>query len=151
MQPHERQTPPGRAGFESRSVERPAGHPQSTRAVVDLPPAALNRRRRRLPYQQEVEQAIAEGRTPNVFLFAGPDAWNLASRRRFRHGRGCALVLPGDLGADAVAWPAMLDGFCLVAPSLTRQQALEIAQAAVTGGVRLVVALGHDFLVRRPA
>lgn len=42
MRPHERQTPPGRAGFESRNVERPAGHLQSIGDPVQVLLARLD-------------------------------------------------------------------------------------------------------------
>ena len=68
---------------------------------------------RAAPYSRSILEAQRAGRHPNVYCFAGSDAWNQAEHRRRTHGEGTALVLPPGEDPEAFRWPA-LDALVLV-------------------------------------
>lgn len=147
--PHMRKRQPGGAGAEGMQAGERAflgGH--NTPATVELPPIAPASQRRLIPFGREIAEAIAAGRHPNVFAFAGAGAWDRTTRRRFQHGPASATVIPADTAPEALRWPDGLDSICLAADDLARPDAVRTAQAIVTAGVRCVVVLGHNFIVR---
>lgn len=94
---------------------------------------------KRPPYSREVETILQTGREPNVWLFAGPDAWDKAKECRRTHGRGSALLLPPGDDPAGYCWPPV-DGLMLIADAdgeITR----ELVRAVLAAGVRVVIEL----------
>lgn len=118
--------------------------------VVPIEPSAI-RARRLAPYAREVEAAVVAGRTPNVYLFAAPDAWDCAQRRREWHGPGSVLALPPGEAADSFRWPVVPGGVFVVAPGRNRVFAFELARAVVSCGTPMAFAIfgGGDVLIVR--
>jgi hypothetical protein len=90
---------------------------------------------KRCPYFGEVIEAARVG-TPNVYLFAGPDAWHRARKRRDQHGPGSALVLPDNDNPLELRWPA-LDALLVAWPDPNAyRRKLMLGQALARDGVR---------------
>jgi hypothetical protein len=87
-----------------------------------------------------------------VYVFAGPDAWAKASRRREVHGPGSALVLPPDAEPADILWPA-LDGVFVDARAVKRQKAVSLGACIIACGTRYaaVLAIGDEPLSFRSA
>jgi hypothetical protein len=97
--------------------------------------AATQSGTKRCPYFGEVAEAMRTG-NPNVYLFAGPKAWDRARRRRTQHGPGSALILPDDENPLDLRWPAV-DALMVVWPdSGAYRRKLLLGQALVRDGVR---------------
>lgn len=147
-QTRERRPVGGGAGVAAASEMHRRVPGDGTPDTIQLRTLAPAAHRRLAPFGREVAEALAAGQSPSLFVFCGPRAWDLAAERRFRHGRGSALVMPAGTPPETILWPR-LDSLCLVCDEIPRADALEVARAAVSAGVRAVVALGHDgFLVR---
>lgn len=84
---------------------RASGMQQPGRKVAQ--PAASGKPLRLAPYARHVLEQQRAGRTPNVYLFAGSDAWNQAEYRRRTHGDGSVLVLPPGEHPDRFRWPRL--------------------------------------------
>ena len=82
--------------------------------------------------------AVAKSRNPNVFLYTGPRAWEMAKARRALCGDDAAMVLPEGHGADKYTWPA-LTCLLVVAVDLDRKQAVQIGAEIARQGTELVV------------
>ena len=96
---------------------------------------------KRPPYAKEVEAILRTRREPNVWLFAGPDAWNKAKECRRIHGPGASLLLPPGDDPAGYQWPPV-DGLMLVADAegdLIR----DLVRAVLAAGVRVVIELRH--------
>lgn len=105
------------------------------------------------PFGRDVKVAIAAGRNPNVYVFATPDAWDRARRRRERHGSDSALILPPGETPSSFRWPNVPGGLVVVATGRQRVLAFELARCIVTCGTPLVSALYGDnelLIVSRP-
>ena len=93
---------------------------------------------KRAPYAAEVEQLLAAGKVPNVYVFAGPSAWQRANARRERHGLGSAIVLPDDEEPAHLKWPAV-DAVVVCWPRSAvpdYRRRLGLAQALIRDGVQ---------------
>jgi hypothetical protein len=143
-----RRSPPVRAaGSEVANNRCPAGLPEHTAAVVQLPTLEPAANRRRPPFGAEIEQALAAGQWINLYIFVGEGAWDRAGVRRFQHGPASATLLPVGAAPEAVEWPRV-DAATLVSEGVDRAAVLRVAQAIVSAGVRCVVAPQWSFLVR---
>ena len=94
-------------------------------------PAASTPARRHAPYSAEVREAMRDNRVPNVYVFAGPQCWDRAIRRRMQFGAGTALVLPDDASPEELTWPP-LDSLIVAWPlhdEVARLRKLRLAQA----------------------
>lgn len=69
--------------------------------------APATRCQRLAPYARSVFGLLREGKTPNVYLFAGSDAWNQAGHRHRTHGDGSVLVLPPGDDPGTYRWPVL--------------------------------------------
>jgi hypothetical protein len=78
---------------------------------------------------------------PNVYVFAGRDAWERAERRRIAFGPGTTLVAPSGEDPAAFAWP-ILDSCFIYAQGIPRGDAVRLAAAIVGAGTRFVALLG---------
>jgi hypothetical protein len=112
---------------------------------VDYKAIALGCASRKLPpFAREVIAAIAAGRSPNVYAFTGPRAWERAQRRRTEHGVGSALVIPNDAEPGSFNW-TFLRGLAvvlhadLISPN-NRPALIALAAELVAAGVRFVAA-----------
>lgn len=104
------------------------------------------------PFGREVAAVIAAGRAPNCYVFAGPNAWARAKRRREQFGAGSAMVLP--LAADPAdfRWPRLPDGVLVDARDLDRAAAMALARALGSAGTAPVYAItdgGDDAIIVR--
>ena len=93
---------------------------------------------KRAPYAIEVEQLLAAGKVPNVYLFAGASAWQRANARRDQHGPGSALVLPDDEDPASMKWPAV-DTVVVCWPRSALKdygRRIELAQSLIRDGVQ---------------
>jgi hypothetical protein len=135
----QKQNPPARAGrFNHQSGQ---GWQANYSALYGQPlnlDAARNRPRRNAPYACEVTAELAKGRSPNVYLFVGADAWERAESRRIQHGPGSTLVLQDETAPDALRWPP-LDALVVLWPDQTPAaytRKLKLAQTLIRDGVR---------------
>lgn len=96
-------------GHGSGGGRRLGKQPVETIAQPELPWTRM----KLAPFSKAILEQQRAGRTPNVYLFAGSDAWNQAEYRRRTHGDGSALVLPPGERPEAFRWPA-LDALVLV-------------------------------------
>ena len=97
------------------------------------------------PFGRAVEQALNEGRHPNVYLFAGPgrDAWGLARARQSVCGPASALVLPPGTDPASYRWPALPD-LVVDMTGLAGEAVQRLARALVRDGVGLAYLLDAD-------
>ena len=102
------------------------------------------------PFGRDVEFAVAAGKSPNVHLFAGVDAWARACSRT----RGTALVLPPGDEPEGYRWPRVSAGVFVCAPGQPRELAFRIARAVVSCGTPMAFAVfgdGEALIVRTVA
>jgi hypothetical protein len=121
----------------------------ATQAVIPITPITATATRLP-PYGHDVEQAVAAGKNPNVFLFATSDAWDRARKRT----RGTALVLPPGDDPEVYRWPCVPSGVFVCAPGASRELAFRLARAVVSGGTQLAFAVfgdGEALIVRTSA
>jgi hypothetical protein len=110
--------------------------------------------RRLPPFAREFLDVLRSGHAPNTYIFAGPNAWIRAQRRREQHGIGSALVWPKDSDPSQFDW-TFLRGHCVVLAAdainiTTRKTYVELAAALIGAGVRFVAATdGHDSFCAR--
>jgi len=100
---------------------------------------------KRAPYAIEVEQLLAAGKVPNVYLFAGASAWQRANARRDQHGPGSALVLPDDEDPANLKWPAV-DAVVVCWPRSALKdygRRIQLAQALIRDRVRFAAIENH--------
>lgn len=71
------------------------------------------------PFIREVELLLANGVSPNLYVFAGTQCWERADGRRVKHGLGTALVLPDNIDPTSLRWPAV-DSLVVCWPSSQR-------------------------------
>ena len=69
------------------------------------------------PYGGEVAREQMHGRHPDVVVYGGPFAHQLAEHRRKRFGLGSAIVVPHGRHAREFRWPT-LDRVAVAAPGL---------------------------------
>jgi hypothetical protein len=86
---------------------------------------------------------LAKGRVPNVYIFAGRDAWQRAERRRIAFGPGTALVAPRGEDPAGFIWP-VLDSCFIYARDIPRGDAVRLAAAIVGAGTRFAALLGPN-------
>lgn len=125
--PPVRRSPPGGAGF--------VGAAENLRGLYRPQQFTAPPRRRKCPYHDEVANAVTAGLNPNAFLYAGPDCWQRAERRRSQHGPGSALVLPRGTAPEALRWPPV-DALVVDARDLSGADREALARALVRDGVR---------------
>ncbi len=112
--------------------------------VIELEPLQLAGMKR-APYALEVEQLLAAGKVPNVYVFAGANAWQRANARRDQHGPGSALVLPDDENPASLKWPAV-DTVVVCWPRSALKdygRRIELAQALIRDRVRFAAIENH--------
>ena len=95
---------------------------------------------RRAPFCSEVESLLKAGRSPNVYLYAGPGCWERADDRRISFGPGTALVLPDFVEPASLCWPRVdaMVVFWPVGPTSSYRRKIELGQALIRDGVRFV-------------
>jgi hypothetical protein len=121
----------------------------STASAV-VPIDALESRASKLPpYGREVADAVHTGKNPNVYVFAGADAWKRASNRRDARGPGETMLLPPGEDPTAYRWPAVPGGVLIVAIGQSRQVAFNLAQVVVSDGTPRALAIfgNNDSLI----
>lgn len=99
--------------------------------------------RRLPPYARHITEAQRAGRHPNVYLFAGSDAWNQAEHRRWTHGEGSALVLPPGDEPEDFRWPA-LDALVLVPGDAEGDVVRRLVICLLIAGCRCIVEIRPD-------
>lgn len=72
----------------------------------------------------------------NLFIFAGPDAWDRAKLRK----KGNAMVLPEGDEPAAYRWPVYGLEVMLIWPGASRMSVLEFGEHLILSGAELVVA-----------
>lgn len=96
------------------------------------------------PFGREIKQRAQEGRLLNVYVFAGPHAWEQAIKRRSESGLGSATLLPPGQDPATYSWPIVRSGLLVVALGQTRTLAFELARVIVSYGTPLVFAMFGD-------
>lgn len=101
------------------------------------------------PYGKDVAAAVAAGRAVNVYVYAGPNAWQRARDRLASHGPASAMVLPPGDDPAAYRWPRIPGGVLVDARDIDRQTALRIATCIVSCGTGMVFVVrnGEGFAV----
>ena len=100
---------------------------------------------KRAPYSLEVEQVLAAGKVPNVYVFAGANAWRRANIRREQRGPGSALVLPDDEEPSSLRWPPV-EAVVVCWPTSEvpdYPRRLELAQALIRDNVKFASIENH--------
>ena len=100
--------------------------------------AQRNNRARSAPYARQVIKRQRAGIEPNVYCFAGSDAWNQAENRRRTHGDGSAIVLPLGDDPESFRWPT-LDAICLIPGDCDGDRFRRLVLAMLTAGCRCIV------------
>lgn len=95
------------------------------------------------PYAKKVIERQLQGVEPNVYLFAGSDAWNLAEHRRRSYGEGSALVLPVGDDPKRYSWPR-LDSLCLLPGDAEGEIVRQLIVCLLASGCRCIVELRPD-------
>ena len=90
------------------------------------------------PFARHVIESQRAGRIPNVYCFAGSDAWQQAKRRRHTHGDGSTLVLPPHECSDRLRWPA-LDALVAIPNDCPGDRFRRLVLALLRAGCRCVV------------
>ncbi len=72
----------------------------------------------------------------NLFIFAGPDAWDSAQQRK----KGNAMVLPEGSEPASYRWPVHGLEVMLIWKNATREAVLEFGEHLIRSGSSLVVA-----------
>ena len=87
-------------------------------------------RARLAPYGKAVTKAS------NLFIFAGPDAWDRAKQRK----KGNAMVLPEGDEPKAYKWPVHGLEIMLIWMDATRESVLEFGEHLIRSGAELIIA-----------
>lgn len=95
------------------------------------------------PYSREIRALLARGHTPNVFCFAGSEAWQQARRRRITHRPGSAILLPPGEHPDSFRWPT-LDALVLIPGHEVRETILALIVRLLSSGCRCVIEIRPD-------
>ena len=90
-------------------------------------------RQPRLPLPPYGKHATADS---NLFIFAGPNAWDKAKQRK----KGNAMVLPEGNEPASFRWPVHGLEIMLVWEDATREAVLEFGEYLIRSGASLVVA-----------
>ncbi len=94
------------------------------------------------PYAREVIAVLAAGKVPNVYVFAGPDAWERAQRHRAARGAGSAIVVPDE--PELFDWSFLHGHAVILNPtSITpanRAPYVALAAEMIRAGIRFVAA-----------
>jgi hypothetical protein len=106
--------------------------------VVAIEPAIHRVGRNWAPYAREVQDAPR-----NVYLFTGAEAWRLARARRDARGTGTALLLPPGDDPGMYRWPSITQGILIVATTIPRTMALELARCIVSDGTPVVFVISE--------
>ncbi len=92
------------------------------------------------PYAREVIAVLAAGGVPNVYIFAGPDAWERAQRRRAVRGPGAPLslrMLPGLIDWSFLRGHAVILHATTITPA-NRAKYVALTAEMVGAGIRFV-------------
>jgi hypothetical protein len=95
------------------------------------------------PFSRLILEAQRAGRHPNVYLFAGSDAWDRAQWRHRTHGEGTALVLPPDREPEALIWPC-LDSLVIVPGDCDGERFRRLVVALLKAGCRCIAEVRPD-------
>jgi hypothetical protein len=116
--------------------------------IVALEPSIARAGRRWAPYAREVQAAPR-----NVYLFTGADAWARARARREARGPGSTLLLPAGDEPGLYRWPIVPGGILIVAITIPRSLALDLARCIVSDGspIAFVIAERDGFSVASSA
>ncbi len=109
-----------------------------------IPVEAVALGRKLPPFGREVAEVIAAGRIPNCFVYAGPNAWARAKRRREQLGAGSAMVLPPGADPAEFRWPRLSGGVVVDARDLEYAAAVALARALASAGTAPVHAITPD-------
>lgn len=94
------------------------------------------------PYARAVLDLLRAGKNPNVYLFAGSDAWSQAEYRRRTHGEGSILALPPGDYPRAYRWPA-LDALVAIPGDCDGERFRALVRSLLLTGCRCVVEVRH--------
>ena len=72
----------------------------------------------------------------NLFIFAGPDAWDRAKQRK----KGNAMVLPEGDEPTAYRWPVHGHELMLIWPDASRESVIGFGEHLIRSGAELVIA-----------
>lgn len=100
-------------------------------------------RPRLAPFARLILKAQRAGRHPNVYLFAGSDAWGRAQRRHRIHGEATALVLPPDCEPEALIWPR-LDALTILPGDCDGERFRRLVVALLKAGCRCIAEVRPD-------
>jgi hypothetical protein len=101
--------------------------------------------RRRLPaFAAAVEQAVREGKRPNVWIFCGPHAWARAAERQHAAGGVFSIAVPDASEIGIYRWP-QLESVTLHVGDMPISQALDAARQLLVKGIALVAVVGSRF------
>lgn len=106
--------------------------------VIALEPASARIGRCWAPYAREVQ-----ARPGNVYLFTGSDAWARARARREARGPGATLLLPPGDDPGMYRWPAVKAGILIVATTIARTLAIDLARCVVSDGTPLAYVIAE--------
>lgn len=99
--------------------------------IFDRNLAGIRAKRTRFPPYGKAVTA-----TSNVFIFAGPDAWNRAKQRK----AGNAMVLPEGDEPASYKWPVYGLEVMLIWPGALRESVIDFGELLIRTGAELVVA-----------
>ncbi len=103
-----------------------------TRPAIRLE-AQANQANRAAPYSRAIFAALAEGKQPNVFVYAGPRAWERATARH-RPALGLyATLLPKDVAPEDLRWPPAPTPL-VIAEGVPRRDAVRLGAALIASG-----------------
>lgn len=98
---------------------------------------------RAAPYARAIMERERAGQHPNVYCFAGSNAWHLAEHRRRMHGDGSALVLPPGDEPEAHRWPA-LDALVAIPGDCDGDRFRRLVVALLFAGCRCIIEIRPD-------
>ena len=94
--------------------------------------------RQRAPYAREIEAETAAGRFPNLFCFAGSNAWERAQARRECHGLASTTLLPPGADPKSLIWPCV-DAVVLVPGDCDGERLRNLILELLGAGCRCIV------------
>lgn len=95
-------------------------------------------RRRLAPHARGILAKLAAGRYPNLYCFAGSDAWRQARRRVSRHGPESAMLLPPGESPSSYIWPCV-DALVLIPGDCDGARLRDLIREFLAAGCRCVV------------